>query len=305
MDDRVALKNLRGSMDMFYSMPEDELRSICRINIEAFEKWARTVIHYELTNNLGENYFDMELTPGVPVVKKSIREKSSNMMQHHPKRFSRKIDTLFLEEIIYLLCKDDLYKRFFKNFLDLIYPDGNAEARTFLNRLIPIRNCLSHSNPISIRDAERCICYTNDFIAGVKQYFYEKGKGRVFNTPNAIKLNDSLGNEFQLNKDTSFESIYINKVGTNQLYQFYIGEKYSVWLTLDPSFEPEQYTFDWHIECGRHLGSSSRLDIEIAEDMIRERCPIYCTIKSAKSWHRYRGYDQQFAIVFQVLPPEE
>lgn len=290
---------------MLYSFSEEEIRSLCRVNIEAFEKWARTIIDSELTKNLGVNYFDLELVPNVPVVKKSIRDKTAQMMRSNPQRFHRKIDTLFLDEIIYLLCRNDLYKRFFKDFLDLIYPDGNAEARTYLNRLVPIRNCLSHSNPISIRDAERCICYTNDFIDGVKQYFYDKGEERVFNTPNAIKLNDSLGNEFQLNKDTMFESICINRTGTTQLHQFHLGERYSAWLTLDPSFTPEQYTIEWHIECGRHLGNDSRLDIEIAEDMIRERCPIYCTIKSTKSWHRYRGYDQQFAIVFQVLPPEE
>ena len=290
---------------MLYSFSEEEIRSLCRVNIEAFEKWARTIIDSELTKNLGVNYFDLELAPNVPVVKKSIRDKTAQMMRSNPQRFHRKIDTLFLDEIIYLLCRNDLYKRFFKDFLDLIYPDGNAEARTYLNRLVPIRNCLSHSNPISIRDAERCICYTNDFIDGVKQYFYDKGEERVFNTPNAIKLNDSLGNEFQLNKDTMFESICINRTGTTQLHQFHLGERYSAWLTLDPSFTPEQYTIEWHIECGRHLGNDSRLDIEIADDMIRERCPIYCTIKSTKSWHRYRGYDQQFAIVFQVLPPEE
>ena len=142
-------------------------------------------------------------------------------MKNHPQQFQRKIDTLFLDEIIYLLCRNDLYNKFFKNFLDSIYPDGNAEARTFLNRLVPIRN---YSNPISVRDAERCICYSNDFIEGVKEYFYVKGQGRVFNTPNAIKLTDSLGNEFHLNEDKSFESICINRVGTNQLYQFHIGE---------------------------------------------------------------------------------
>lgn len=290
---------------MFYSMSEEELRSMCRVNIEAFEKWSRTIIHNELTNGLGNGYFDMELAPDVPVVKKSIRDKTAEMIQKYPQRFHRKIDTLFLDEIIYLLCRNDLYKKYFKNFLDLIYPDGNAEARTFLNRLVPIRNSLSHSNPISIRDAERCICYTNDFIEGVKKYFYEKGEERVFNTPNAIRLNDSLGNEISLNKDKSFESICINRIGTNSLHQFHIGERYSAWLTLDPSFDVEQYTFNWHLGCGRYLGNEAKLDIQITEDMIRERCAIYCEIKSTKSWHRYNGYDQQFAIVFQVLPPEE
>ena len=89
------------------------------------------------------------------------------------------------------------------------------------------------------------------------------------------------------------------------LDDYNVGEKYSVWLTLDPSFPSEQYTFNWHIECGRKLGTSSRLDIDITEDMIRERCAIYCEVKSTKTWHRYNGYDQQFAVVFQVLPPDE
>ena len=55
---------------MYYSIPENELRSICKINIEALEKWARTIIHYELEKNLGDNYFDLELAPGLPVIKK-------------------------------------------------------------------------------------------------------------------------------------------------------------------------------------------------------------------------------------------
>ena len=202
---------------MYYSLSEDELRSMCRINIEAFEKWARTIIHSELTKALGDRYFDMELAPNNPIVKKSIRDKTEEMMRTHPQRFHRKIDTLFLDEIIYLLCKKDLYKRYFKDFLDTIYPDGIAEARTFLNRIIPIRNCLSHSNPISIRDAERCICYTNDFIEGVKNYYFEKGEDRVFNTPNAIKLSDSLGNEFYLNKDKSYEVFNIYRKGTKSV----------------------------------------------------------------------------------------
>lgn len=289
---------------MFYSLPEEKLRSLCRVNIEALEKWARTIIHSELTKKIGVDYFDVELSPGNPVIKKSIRDKTAVIMRAQPARFHKKIDTLFLDDIIYLLCREDLYKNYFKEFLDLIYPDGSAEAKTFLTRLIPIRNSLSHSNPISMRDAERCICYTNDFIDGIKLYYQSKGEEKVFNTPNAIKLNDSLGNEFPLNKD-SFESIDINKSGTDQLYQFRIGEKYSAWLTLDPSFSPDQYNFNWRIEGGTLLGNSSRLEIEITEEMVRERCSIYCTIKSNKSWHRFTGYDQLFAITFQVLPPEE
>ena len=84
-----------------------------------------------------------------------------------------------------------------------------------------------------------------------------------------------------------------------------MGERYSAWLTLDPSYSTEQYIFKWSLQGGRIVDDGSRLDVEITEDMVGERCVIYCTIKSTKSWHRYNGYDQQFAIIFQVLPPEE
>lgn len=287
---------------MYYSMSQDELRSLCKVNIEAFEKWARIIINNELTDFYGADYFDKYINNDNPVIKKDIRDKSVKMMKEHPNRFKRKIDTLFLEEIIYILCKKDLYQNCFKQFLDIIYPDGNAEAKTFLNRIIPIRNSLSHSNPISVRDAERCICYTNDFIEGVKLYFEKKGEQRMFNTPNVIKFNDSLGNEIYLNKDKSHESIRIIDVQTGNLQKLYVGERYSVTLTLDPSFEVEEYIFRWNIPSCKKLGETANLNVEITEDMIRESLAIYCTIKSNKNWHRYNGYDQQFSIIFQVPP---
>lgn len=286
---------------MYYSMSQDELRSLCRVNIEAFEKWARIIINNELTDLYGADYFDYYINNDNPVIKKSIRDKSVKMMKEHPNRFKRKIDTLFLDEIIYILCKKDLYQNCFKQFLDTIYPDGNAEAKTFLSRIIPIRNSLSHSNPISVRDAERCICYTNDFIEGVKLYFEKKGEQRMFNTPNVIKLNDSLGNERYLNKDKSFDMVEIIDVNTGNLQKLHVGEKYAVTLTLDPSFGVEEYIFSWSIS-SKELGKTANLNVDITEDMIRERLAIYCTIKSNKNWHRYNGYDQQFAIVFQVPP---
>lgn len=273
--------------------------------MEALEKWARLVVHKKMTEKYGLNYFHSSTSSDNPLIKKEIRDKAEEMMKDNPIRFKRPVDTLFLDEIIYILCKNELYKNCFKEFLDIIYPDGNSEARTFLSRLIPIRNKLSHSNTFSIREAEQCICYCNDFIEGVKQYFKNIGDERMYNVPNAIKLNDSLGNEYYLNKDTLFENINVIDESTKKLHQFEIGDSYSAWLTLDPSFSEDEYTFNWSIESGRILGNNSRIDITITEEFIRERLAIYCTIKSKKSWHRYRGYDQQFAIIFQVLPPIE
>lgn len=291
---------------MLYKLSEEELRSICRKNIESLEKWARNIIDMRLKKAHGDNYFYKILENGEPLFKKSITEKAEKMLVENSQIFSRPIDTLYLDEIIYVLCKKKLYNENFKEFLKIMYPNGAEEVRTFLKRLIPIRNKLSHANPLSIREAEQCICYCNDFIDGVKQYYNQIGVERVYNVPNAIKLTDSLGRSYDLNKDISFESIFIGDgKDYNNLHSFELGDKYVAWLDLDPSFSEDDYIFNWHIECGDTVSTKSKLELEITENLIREKLAIYCTIKSKKNWHRYNGYDQQFAIVFQVLPPRD
>ena len=106
---------------MYFSLTEEEIRSLCRTNIEAFEKWARTIINNELSKEIGSNYFDIELSPGVPVVKKSIRDKTGKLMSKYPDRFCRKIDTLFLDELIYLLCRNDLYQFYLGDFGSFLF----------------------------------------------------------------------------------------------------------------------------------------------------------------------------------------
>ena len=177
------------------------------------------------------------------------------------------------------------------------------EAETFLSKIIPIRNKLSHSNPISIREAEKAICYSNDFVEGVKEYMKQEGKQTEYNVPNIIKINDSLGHEYYLNKNVNFESIEIKD--DTELHAFEIGDKYSVWLTLDPSFKREEYIFRWSAENGANLpiNNLDRIDLILNEELVGERQAIYCTLKSNNNWHRYRGWNQQFAIVFKVFPP--
>lgn len=100
--------------------------------------------------------------------------------------------------------------------------------------------------------------------------------------------------------------VYIVTRKYNELYKFEIGDKYSIWIELDPSFSEEEYTFKWVVEkTGVILNTKSKLDLDITEKMVAEKQTIYCTITSTKSWHKYGNYDQQFAIVFQILPPRE
>ena len=193
---------------MYYKIPEEELRGACKVSIENLEKWARLLIDREMTAQYGKDYFNAKEN-NIPIVKKDLIKKAHAMISEDQNRFSRMIDTIFLDEIIYFLCKENLYQSCFKKCLNIIYPEGRMEAKTFLSRIVPIRNKLSHSNSISIREAERAICYSNDFVEGVKEYMKQEGKQSEYNVPNIIKINDSLGHEYYLNKNVNFELIEI------------------------------------------------------------------------------------------------
>ena len=143
---------------MYHEYTQEELRSYCRSCIESLEIWARRLVHEKMTETFGPNYVDVVRENGQPLIKTEIKNHIREMMAREPDRFKRPVDTLFIDQIIYFLCNQAWYSALFKPALDYAYPQGCAEAREFLSRLVPIRNPLSHSNPISIRQVEQAIC---------------------------------------------------------------------------------------------------------------------------------------------------
>lgn len=293
---------------MLYNLSEEQIRSLCRNSIENLEKWARFIIDRELTLNYGKNYFYFEEN-GESLIKNEIKNKTQKMMENEKERFAREIDTLFLDETIHILCHPKLYKKCFKKCLDYKYPEGVAEVRTFLSRLIPIRNCLSHGNPISIREAEMAVCYSNDFVEGVKEYMKDIGENNKYNVPNIIRINDSLGNEFYLKNDSYCELVDLKK--GNDMYQFNCGERYSIWLTMDSSFNENDYTIEWEIigtintkenfYCDQN--NQLKLNVIFDESMVAQRKFIEIRVISNKAWHKYGTYDHKVDVTFSVLPP--
>lgn len=110
-----------------------------------------------------------------PLIRSEIKKRIEQRMMDNPGRFPRKIDAILIEDIEYFLCREDLYNSHFKAILEPFY-SGIAEVRKVLERLIPIRNKLSHGNTISIHEAEQCLCYTGDFVAVFKQHYLTIGK---------------------------------------------------------------------------------------------------------------------------------
>ena len=188
----------------------------------------------------------------------------------------------------------------FKAVLKYAYPQGLEEAREFLERLIPIRNALSHSNPISVRQAEQAICYSHDFIEGIKEYYKEKGLEQVWTIPRILKIKDSLGNVYDNPTDKNAGgSIF------QPLQEIRYGDTYSVNIDIDSSFSTDEYDIIWknqNIQINE-FNNCKNFVITFKEVDVSQNHTIRCIVKSHKPWHKYQFYDCEITLMFPVLPP--
>ena len=285
---------------MYHEYTQEELRAYCRSCIESLEIWARQLIHEKMCVCYGENYINMVQSNGEPLVSVKIRKHVQSMIDKEPNRFKRPVDTLYIDHIIYFLCNQKWYKKLYKEALDFAYPQGHDEAREFLSRLVPIRNSLSHSNPISIRQAEQAICYSHDFIDGLKLYYKNRGEEQVWNVPRIIKITDSLGNVFDNPNDWRYG-------GSNFSVPQPLrpGEGYSLQVVVDPAFAENEYTIIWKVngkELPEYQNSDSYNKMFVVEDVCAS-FSLKCIIISKKEWHKYRTHDGEVSISLTVLPP--
>ncbi len=285
---------------MYHNYSQEELRAYCRSSIESLELWARRLIHEKMVEKYGYDYIDVTSETGEWIIKKEIRDRIHNMMEKNPERFSRAVDTFFLDDIIYCLCNQQWYKELFKSALDHAFPQGCEEAREYLRRLIPIRNALAHANTISVRQAEQAICYSHDFVQALMEYYKEIGKDRTWNIPRILRLIDSCGNEIQLSNERD------NAAQLRLSPAFYVGDSYSVQIEVDPAFSAENYSIIWYINHNKceEFSNNPRFIHSFSMDDIGQYFVIKCIIISDKEWHKYKSYDDCIEIFASVAPTE-
>lgn len=287
---------------MYYEYTQEELRAYCRTCIETFEIWARRFIHELMSEKYGEDYLYAQLPTGDYIVGKEVRKQVERMIQKEPARFPRKIDTLFVENIIDVLCNDKLYRELFGKILLKKYPEGKEELRTFLSRVAEIRNYLSHANPISVRQVEQAICYSHDFIDCMKEYYKAKEEEQMWNVPQIIKATDSLGNVF----DTIEQKLAIG--ATLKINQpLSCGDTYSVEIEVDSSFDKRDYDIYWALNGFRkdEFINHTKFTVTFTSKEVGASRSIWCWVVSKKDWHKYGSLDSKIQLLFTVFPPND
>jgi hypothetical protein len=294
-----------------HNMKDAEIRSACRDKIESLEHWLRRLIDDTLTPVYGD-YFDFTDDKGNRLISSKLSQQVEDRRMKEASRYPRKIDAVLLDDAIAIICKPELYKQHFRNALANAFPDGEAEARTFLSRLLVPRNSLAHANAISSRQAEQIICYSNDVIESLKKYYSELGMQQEYNVPLILKVTDSFGNVFTRSQFRRVPSGGMMLSFTDQSDFFlHPGDILTLEIEIDPSFETDSYDIKWGSTTGLPEPlSGSRAVIPITTKQVCEQFDVQCRITSKKDWHRMhtgfdKGSDDLLIVDYKVLPPVE
>ena len=164
-----------------------------------------------------------------------------------------------------------------------------------------VRNKYTHSNTISIRDAEKAICYCHDFIDSLRMYYQTIGKEKDYNVPTFLRLTDSQGMTHYFSSQTTLPGYKI---------RLRSGDVYRVEVEIDPTFNPCNYKiewiYEWELMKSKKVHNQTSVDIPIINAMVGRYLKIQCFIISNKDWHKHGWYDDSFDyLISTILPPIE
>lgn len=292
------------------ALEEVEIRDLSRHHIDSLEQWCRRIIDENFRKDYGNNYWDVEIKPGCPLIKSDIKKMIAGRMKDNPGRFPRWIDAIIMENIEYFFCRDDLYAKYYKAIFEPFF-SGKEEIRMVLQRLTLVRNKLSHGNTISIHEAEQSICYTNDFINCLKKYYESIGKSRDYNVPVFTRIKDSMGNDIIREHMEYYPwDIYLSGIGFKEKKQVKIrsGESYKIWVEVDSSFNETYYDVTWKFECGKRKenGKGNVVEVTFGDDDVSYMFTITFCLKTHNTWHRRARFDNDDELEIrgsQILPP--
>lgn len=130
-----------------------------------------------------------------------------------------------------------------------------------------------------------------------------KNQEKDFNIPTIIKVVDSLGNEYLIKEGRAGESLDIIDPSTNQKKIFFHGDKFSLNLTIDPSFDDTSYTLKWmNQNLIEVFNNGKKVNVTITDSLIGETVILWCRLVTNNPWHRFLDFDQQLMVHFKALP---
>ena len=310
----IVNENKKSGDFLLWNMTELEAGDLCKHRLDTMELWSRRLIEETFSKEYGKDYFNFKFDESTPLVKNEIIKQVQDRVDSNPKRYPRKVDALVMEYLKYFFCRNDLYKLHFKNVFEPFY-SGIESLRLTFEKLISIRNKISHTNPLSQRELEQGVCYSNDLIEVFKEYYKKIGRDKEYNVPTFLSFKDSLGHCIY-REDTNYSwSIYplTNYDSTNnkrETVNLKSGETYRIILEVDNSFPLDFYCINWEIEycckIDKYETNSNILEFKIDDKFVSLNLRIKAYLKTKRAWHRFANIDcDDFVEIHleEILPP--
>jgi hypothetical protein len=291
-----------GGVKLLYDqLSNSERREAARQALDACENWLRKILHHKLNEAHGDKYFDANSENGNAVIPKKAKEKALARIQQQA--FPRPIDAITFGDAIDLFLHPD-HQLLFLECVKKAYPEGAAEARTFLGRLEILRNKVAHQGACSLRDLEKCVCYSHDLIDAIKEFFVASNMQRIYNVPMITRVVDNQGNETRPSIEGREHIAWI--LTGNPTGDLRVGTTLVVEIEVDESFEPSSYDISWRTSARDSELLGPKFSLKIENRHVSEAFNVYCSVISKRSWHRLPGgIDDSLIILYRVLPPPD
>jgi hypothetical protein len=289
---------LRGFKMALHLLSADQVASSCRQRIESCELWLRYLIHDQLSRAIGADYIEGLSPSQNPIFSTSARKKAASRSTSAGIAVARPIDALLLDDLGSVLAKEDVYKEWFKIVLHAGFPLGCTQVRNVLHLLVPIRNKLAHANGVvlTLHEAERALCYCNDLITAIQNYYAGKSMADEYPAPIFTRVSDSQGNVFYPSDHRPSLS------GKDPLR---CGDTIRFEVEVDSTFSPDEYDISWvvnNIPNGQK-GTGPVFSVTLEEVHVGLQFAVSATLVSHKAWHRDQNFDAMAVLRYQVLPP--
>lgn len=282
-------------------IPSETLRAACRQRLEACELWLRRIIHDQLKKDFGTTYITTAQVAGQAIFRTEIRRHVAGRVAASPARYGREIDALQLDHLAAVICKVEVYRKYFKAAFSAGFPTGSEHLRLVLDRLVQARNSLAHANALTIHDAERALCYSNDIIASLIQYYASIGMSQDFDAPSFTRFSDSIGNQAH----PSSTEEYLDFTSKRRLR---CGESIRLEVEVDAHYPPSDYDIQWQVAnvakgAPTETGSGASYSLDLIPRYVGTMFSIIITLTSKKEWHRHGNFDARLIVIYTVLPP--
>lgn len=275
----------------FRNMSTDEMRNLVRHQLETLERWLRRLVddairaHYQ---------GDFSALP----IKKAIKDDVAARRGRESGRYPREVDALLFDDLVIIICHPQIYAHF-RDAIEGAFPNGVDEARTFLDRIIEVRNPTAHANEITSHQAMRVMCYSTDVIDSLKAYYARHNLAQTYNAPSFHRVWDDRGNSAQV---VQTSGVHFDFKGT----ALRPGDTFQLEVQADESFLADSYRIEWSVSNvnppSRNSGKSFFLTIE-NRHVSETGLAIMAKIISNRDWHRHGEYDAIFWVWYSVLPP--